>query len=258
MTLFVPRTIPARDPIPDTTERRWRRRGARMFARAMDDNIGRIVAAVRSHPHPARMLDLGCWDGATTVRYASPNVALFGVERCAEAARYARQLGIDTTAADLNADLPFADSSFDLVTSNQVIEHLADTDRFIAESHRVLRPGGMLVCSTENLASWHNIAALLLGWQAFSLTNVSRTGFGLGNPMANLRGEDPLDPGWEHMRIFSYRGLAELVQAHGFTDVHVFGAGYYPLPSSCARFDPRHAAFLTVRGIKPGGSSGTG
>ena len=230
---------------------RWRRFGARMFALAMDDNIREIADAVHSLPNPTRVLDLGCWDGTNTVRYAPQEAGWFGAEFSDAAAATARDRGIKAVTADLNAPLPFRDVSFDVVCSNQVIEHLHDTDRFVAESYRVLRPGGLLVCSTENLASWHNVASLVLGWQAFSLTNVSRTGFGLGNPLANLRGEEPLEPGWEHLRIFSHRGLAELVAAHGFTDVRIVGAGYYPFPTSFAHVDPRHAAFITVRATRP-------
>src|SRR5207237_1346369 len=82
----------------------------------------------------------------------------------------------------LNADIPIRDESFDAISSNQVIEHLSDTDIFLAESFRVLRPGGHVVVSTENMSSWHNLAALLLGWQAFSLTNITDKRSGIGNP----------------------------------------------------------------------------
>ena len=85
-----------------------------------------------------------------------------------------------------NDRLPYDDESFDVVCSNQVIEHLARTDNFVSEILRVLRPGGYAVTSTENLASWHNIAALALGWQPFSLSNVSKV-LGLGNPLAIYR-----------------------------------------------------------------------
>jgi ubiquinone/menaquinone biosynthesis C-methylase UbiE len=47
--------------------------------------------------------------------------------------------------------LPFADSSFDFVTANMVVEHLDDPDRQFREISRVLRPGGTLVVHTPNL-----------------------------------------------------------------------------------------------------------
>jgi 2-polyprenyl-3-methyl-5-hydroxy-6-metoxy-1,4-benzoquinol methylase len=48
-----------------------------------------------------------------------------------------------------------------------MIEHLRDTDGFMIELQRVLKPGGIAVISTNNLASWHNIVALMLGAQPF-------------------------------------------------------------------------------------------
>jgi SAM-dependent methyltransferase len=104
------------------------------------------------------------------------------------------------TEADLNDGLPFDDERFDVVVSNQVLEHLADTDAFVSEVARVLRPGGVAAVSTENLASWHNIAALLLGWQPFSLSNVTSARAGLGNPLALHRGEASGEAAWQHSR----------------------------------------------------------
>jgi SAM-dependent methyltransferase len=223
-----------------------------MFDDAMDDNLRRIARVMRgAGPLGARVLDLGCWDGSMTFRYAPPEALLFGVELDAPASRDALDRGIRVARADLNGPLPFRSGTFDAVTSNQVIEHLHDTDMFLSEAWRVLRPGGILVASTENLSSWHNIIALLLGWQAFSLTNVSDRTSGVGNPLANLRGKEPSEKGWQHLRIFSYRGLEEIVRAHGFRSVTVLGAGYYPLPSRVARAEPRHAVFITAVGRRP-------
>jgi SAM-dependent methyltransferase len=221
-----------------------------MFNQAMADNVTDLAAQARAGA-PLTVLDLGCWDGATTASYLPPGAAGFGVEVSGPAAVAAGLRGLRVARGDLDRGLPFREASFDLVTSNQVIEHLADTDQFMTEAHRVLRPGGRVLVSTENLASWHNIAALLLGWQAFSLTNVSRLRPGVGNPLANLRHAEPLDTGWQHLRIFSYRGLQELAEAVGFIDVVVGAAGYYPLPSRLAHRDPRHGAFITVAGRKP-------
>ena len=154
-------------------------------------------------------------------------------------------------SADLNGRFPFEDARFDVVTSNQVIEHLVETDNFVSEIFRVLRPGGYAVVSTENLASWHNVAALVLGWQPFSLTNVSQRRSGIGNPLAVHGAEAPRWKSWEHLRVFAHRGLRDLFAVHGFAVESVLGAGYFPLPASVGRREPRHAALITLKARRP-------
>jgi SAM-dependent methyltransferase len=206
------------------------------------DNIVRRIAGVGG-----KLLDVGCDDGARTLAFARASGAEpHGLDIVRERVDEARARGVHAQVADLNDRFPYEAATFDLVVSNQVIEHLTDTDRFVSETHRVLRPGGLAVVSTENLASWHNIGALVLGWQPFSLTNVSEARAGLGNPLALHRDEQPAHPAWEHRRVFGYRGLIELFVAHGFRDVVADGAGMYPFPARLGRRLPRHAAFLTV------------
>jgi SAM-dependent methyltransferase len=220
------------------------------FTAAMEANVRVIQAALASAPPGGRLLDLGCDDGARTLIFAraSRAAAVSGVDVVQERVEEARSRGVDAVVSDIGERLPYDDATFDAVVSNQVIEHVVDTDHFVAESRRVLKPNGILVTSTENLASWHNILALALGWQPFSLTNVTATRAGLGNPLAVHRDAPPGEPSWQHRRVFSYRGLRELIEAHGFTDVAVRGAGYFPLPAALARWEPRHAAFLTAIG----------
>ena len=110
----------------------------------------------------------------------------------------------------------------------------------------MLKPGGRAITSTENLASWHNIAALAFGWQPFSLTNVSSTRLEIGNPLAIHRGENADRRTWQHVRVFAYRGFREAFEAHDFSVETIVGTGYYPLPHQLGRIDKRHAAFLTI------------
>jgi len=226
---------------------------ARAFERAMSlnlENIGSALAAAT----PRTLLDVGCDDGDRTIELARRAGAseVFGVEAVAERAEAARRRGIEVVVTDLTTGLPYAESTFDAVVSNQVIEHLHDTDSFVSECARVVRPGGVVVTSTENLASWHNLVALLCGWQPFSLTNVSRVTSGLGNPLALYRGLPHTQPEtWQHIRVFAYRALRELFEAHGLVVESILGAGYYPLPAAVGLRDPRHAAFITAIARRP-------
>ena len=222
---------------------------ARAFEHAMHDNLANIERALASAAPVHKLLDVGCDDGERTLAFAAAARAdaVHGVEMVAEQAQQARTRGIEVALADVEAGLPYADESFDAVVSNQVLEHVLDIDRFVAELRRVLRPGGVAVVSTENLASWHNVVALVLGWQPFSLTNVSGVCSGLGNPAAIHRGSAQTRPrSWQHVRVFAHRGLRELFEGHGLAVARILGAGYYPLPSRLGRRDTRHAAFLTV------------
>jgi SAM-dependent methyltransferase len=223
------------------------------FRRAMEANVENIVALFERGSADSALLDLGCDDGAMTARFGAAvgTENLHGIEIVEERAQLASARGVEVRIHDLRDPLPYDDDSFDVVCSNQVIEHLPDTDRFVAETFRVLRPGGYTICSTENLASWHNVAALVLGWQPFSLSNVSAKLSGVGNPLAVHRAEPYCFSSWEHMRVFAYRGLKELYVAHGFRVEALVGAGYFPLPAGLGRKEPRHAALLTVKARRP-------
>jgi SAM-dependent methyltransferase len=223
-----------------------------LFEEAMAHNKRNILALVNPC-EVETLLDLGCDDGIWTLEVAkacrAKNVA--GLEIVEERAVLAREKGIAVKIADLGNRLPYEDESFDLIHANQVIEHVCDVDHFAQELRRLLKPGGTAVISTENASSWHNIFALLFGWQIFSLTNMSSLRSGIGNPLALARHESPTYKSWTHKVIFSYRELREFFGTHRFTDLEIAGAGYYPLPTAVAALDPRHAHFITIRVSKP-------
>ena len=96
-----------------------------------------------------RVLDLGCRDGALTQAYVGGNEVV-GVDADREALAEAERLGIETHWADLDQPLDFPDAGFDVVVAGELLEHLRDPERLVAEIRRVLRPGGTFVASVPN------------------------------------------------------------------------------------------------------------
>jgi SAM-dependent methyltransferase len=107
--------------------------------------LAREIAAVA----PRRVLDAGCGEGgvAMTVAARHPTTRVEGVEASAVNVRLARQLnrydnaGFRQGLAE-EVHLAFPPSSFDLVYSFAVLEHVRDVDATIASIMTVLRRGG--------------------------------------------------------------------------------------------------------------------
>lgn len=68
--------------------------------------------------------------------------------------------GLSFEALDFN-DLPYADESFDIVLANHNLYYAKDVEAILASIQRVLRPGGMLICSTIGQDHLHELVALL-------------------------------------------------------------------------------------------------
>jgi len=213
----------------------------------------RILESLPEDPD-ALLLDVGCDDGMWTDevrrRLGIPPQQVHGLEIADERAELARGRGFDVRTGDLDEPWPFDDASFDVVHANQVIEHVVRLDHFLSELRRVLAGAGVAVVCTENLASWHNVAAVALGYQPFSLTNVSSVR-PIGNRFALHAGEpSPRGESWQHVHVLTLAGLRDVFAAHGFDVVTSWGTGYYPfsrrVASALAARDPRHAHFVGV------------
>ena len=220
----------------------------------------RIFLGLAGQSPGALLLDVGCDTGQWTSRVGESmgTGEIYGVDivhnRIAEASRRR----INVVMANLNGKLPFKDGSFDCVMSNQVIEHVYDLDNFVSETHRVLRAGGVAICCTENLSSWHNIGALAMGFQPFSLSNISCRAV-IGNPLGlhheSAKGKEMIKlKSFQHVRVLSWLGLSDIFSVHGFKIEEARGTGYYPLPpimaKVMAKLDARHTAFIMVKARK--------
>lgn len=76
--------------------------------------------------------------------------------------RVTQHRNIHTLVSGSIYDLPFADSSFDLVTCNVVMEHLGEPEKAVAEVARVLVRGGALIINTPNLWNYGVLANAVL------------------------------------------------------------------------------------------------
>ena len=102
-----------------------------------------------------RILDIGCGGGLLSEPMARLGAEVVGADAAARnipvAMVHAEQSGLSidyrhTTAEDLAA----AGELFDVVLNMEVVEHVADPLAYLTACQRLLKPGGLMICSTLN------------------------------------------------------------------------------------------------------------
>ena len=225
----------------------------------IDGEIQRIVAGLL--PEKGRSgvyLDVGCDDGGKTLQRANTigTDKIFGLEKVKGRAAIAKSRGIKVTVGDLNGKWKLPSGYFSCLTATEVVEHLADLDNFFSEANRVLKKGGTIILSTENLASYHNIFALLLGNQPYSGPFLSRR-YPIGHrPNADYwksKVSSKMDP---HLNVMTAKSLESLLSFYGFKTEKTLGVGFYPLPFPLFKLfsalDKYHASYVIVKAGKVG------
>jgi ubiquinone/menaquinone biosynthesis C-methylase UbiE len=151
-----------------------------------------------------RALDLGSGAGDFTAALARAGADAVGVdvaEAALERAR-SRHPGVAFRLVPFDGPLPFEDASFELVWASEVIEHVADTARWLSEVRRVLVPRGRLLLTTP---SHGRVRVALGGVERFS------------------------DPLGDHLHLYTKRSLRKLLGEFGFGEVRVRAVDGPPL-----------------------------
>lgn len=217
--------------------------------------VHKVAKLFRTHQGRARtLLDIGCGTGAISMYLAGVLGAekTYGIDANPRWVEQARATGVDATVLDIQSDsLPYDDDYFDAVFCGELIEHLTDTDHLLDHIFRALSPGGCCVLTTPNLSAWYNRIALFLGFQPFG-TGVSFR-HRVGHPKFLGTGGTT-----EHVRVFTYRALAELLKLHGFLVLETVGVGirdavHWPSPPLAVRaIGPVDALFSRLPSLSAG------
>lgn len=113
------------------------------------DLIERYRASPSGKERP-RALDIGCGAGGVLARLAQPphSFDAVGVDMSPIAREYCARRGLTALDGCLPNDLPFKEpASFDVVVMSEVIEHVKEDLASVRAVARLLRPGGILICT---------------------------------------------------------------------------------------------------------------
>lgn len=129
-------------------------------------HVGRreiLKEALSRHVSPdskGAILDYGCGPGGN-ILFLSYFGRVSGVDVSDTALAFAKSRGFVELVKVIDHHTPFADASFDVVTSLDVFEHIKDDEAAMAECFRIVKPGGILLAAVPAhrwLWSDHDVA----------------------------------------------------------------------------------------------------
>ncbi len=156
------------------------------------------------------ILDLGCGNGAFTMRLAQLGYDVIGIDPSESGISHASKASADIRFEVGSAydDLRQKFGAVDCVVSLEVVEHLYSPKLFAENIFKVLRPGGIGIISTPYHGYWKNLALAATGSMDKHFTAL-----------------------WDHghIKFWSVKTLSKLFEMHGLKVDHFRFAGRFSL-----------------------------
>lgn len=185
------------------------------------------------HCHPTggelTIADIGAGSSDMSRRLSSAGYRVLACDVETEALEAIRHTDCAATVVRMDATkaFPFRSGSFDGIYSGELIEHLFRPDHLLSECRRVLRPGGVLVLTTPNLAALQDRLQFLAGHSPRHIN--------MYHEYLRL-----------HIRPFSYHALAAALYKEGLKPIDL-RSNYIVWRARGKRHDSRLAARLLPR-----------
>lgn len=169
-----------------------------------------------------RILDAGCGDGGLAkFMQDALGTSAYGIDISKKGIEIANKKGVKAKVCDLSTEIPFENNYFDLIIANELIEHLADPDKFLKECRRVLKKDGIILIATPNLSFWLNRLLFLFGVYPIFLEASTEKKIGLGFFSKFSYGFQPVG----HVRVFNYNSIVDILRLHSYNIEKIKGDG---------------------------------
>lgn len=171
--------------------------------------LPKIIELLPKNHAGLKILDIGCGNGFTAFRLASLGFNVTGMDASEDGIRIAQEeyTWVRFEVASVYHNISSMANNFDVVISSEVIEHLFLPRALVENANTALKPGGMLIITTPYHGYLKNFALSIFNkWDLHHTVD------------------------WEggHIKFFSEKTLADLLNVSGFINISFHNVGRIP------------------------------